>query len=77
MCPFQLCMDTFSTQCRLNFCYHRVKLDITSMPLKVTNLHDITQPLTMVSTQEAVNVLLSSELTNLHKGRGSECTVCC
>ena len=39
------------------------------MAIKVTNLHDIedlpvyAQPLRMVSTQEAVNILLSSELS--------------
>ena len=43
---------------------------MNSMVIKVSNLHDIeelpvyAQPLRMVSTQEAVNLLLSSELSD-------------
>ena len=39
------------------------------MPIEITNLHDIeelpvyAQPLKMISTQEAVHVLLNSELS--------------
>ncbi len=52
------------------YCRHRINPNINSMAIEVSNLHDIeelpvyAQPLRMVSTQEAVNVLLSSELSD-------------